>query len=171
MHQEGHVGLNLVLFAPAAYWLAAQDEMLLMGVAMIGVVSMAPIPDIDLTLPIRHRGPTHSIWFATLIGIVYASLLLYSGVGDLAVVETAVVGFSSGFVGVIGHILGDMITPMGVAPLEPVSSLYIGLGLCSSGNKRVNRGLLQAGAYAFVGAIILATVNISNLLEPITRLI
>lgn len=171
MHQEGHIGLNLLLFAPVAYWLVGHGEYLLMGVAMIGVVSMAPIPDIDMQLPIRHRGPTHSIWFAILVGVVYAAFLVYAGFGELTLVETATVGFLSGFVGVLGHILGDVITPMGVAPFEPVSPLYLCLKLTTAGDPDVNRGFLKAGSYAFVIAIILGTVDIYTFVDPFLRIL
>lgn len=105
---------------------------------------MAPIPDIDIHLNIPHRGPTHSIWFAILAGVVYAAILAYSSVGGLSLLATAGVGFGSGFAGVIGHIAGDMITPMGVAPLEP--------------------GLFQAGVYLIAGAIVLGTVGINGII-------
>lgn len=171
MHQEGHAGLNLLLFAPIAYWLVAQGEMLVMGLAMIGVVGMAPIPDIDMQLPIRHRGPTHSVWFAVLAGVVYAIFLLIAGAGDLTLVETASVGFASGVVGVIGHMLGDMITPMGVAPFEPVSSHWVGLGWVKSGDKRVNRYFFQAGVYALTAALVVGTVGVSPFIDPFERLL
>ncbi|MHB9285677.1 metal-dependent hydrolase [Halobacteriales archaeon Cl-PHB] len=171
MHQEGHVGLNLALFAPVAYWLTAHDELQLMGVAMVGVVAMAPIPDIDLKLNIPHRGPTHSVWFALLVGVAYAALLVVAGVGELSLVETASVGALSGVAGVFGHILGDMVTPMGVAPLEPVSSHYVGLGWCNAGDERVNRGLFQAGIYTTAGAVVLGTVGVAPFLDPVRGLL
>lgn len=142
-----------------------------MGVAMIGVIAMAPFPDIDLHLNVTHRGPTHSIWFAILAGLVYAAILVYSGMGGLSMMETAGVGFASGFVGVIGHMIGDMITPMGVAPLEPVSSYFVGLAWCKSANERVNRGLMQTGVYLFVAAIVLGTVGIDSFIDPFIRIL
>lgn len=166
MHQEGHTGLNLILFAPVAYWLVAHDELLVMGLAMVGVVSMAPIPDVDLHLPIKHRGPTHSVWFAIGVGATYAAILTYTGFGDLTILETASIGFASGALGVLGHIVGDMVTPMGVAPFEPVSSYWVGLGMCKSGDERVNRRLLEFGSTAFVVAIVLGTVDPSRILKP-----
>lgn len=171
MHQEGHVGLNLLLYAPIAYWLVAHDEMLLMGYTMIGVIAMAPFPDIDMQLPIKHRGPTHSVWFAVLMGIVYAAFLVFAGTGELTAQQLAAVGFGSGFIGVMGHMLGDMITPMGVAPLEPLSSYWKGLGWVNAGDKRANRVLMQAGVYAFGAAIILGAVDLSTFVDPIARIL
>jgi len=138
---------------------------------MIGVISMAPFPDIDLYLNVPHRGPTHSIWFASLVGFVYALILMYSDISQLSLLETFAIGFLSGFVGVIGHMIGDMGTPMGVAPLEPVSSFYVGLGWYASGDKNVNRIAFQVGTFAFVLSVVLGTVGINSLLDPIRTII
>lgn len=171
MHQEGHVGLNLVLFSPIAYWLATQDELLLMGFMLIGVAGMAPIPDIDMRLPIPHRGPTHSVWFAILVGVIYAAVLVLAGTGELELAALAGVGLISGFIGVIGHMLGDMITPMGVAPFEPMTSNWIGLGWVKSGDKRINRYFMQAGAYSMTAALLVGTVGVSSFIEPFSSLL
>ena len=172
VHQEGHFGLNMLLYAPIAYMLASQGEMLLLGYTMVGVIAMAPFPDIDMKIEgIRHRGPTHSVWFAALMGAIYAAVLVIAGTGGLSVVQLAAVGFASGFVGVIGHMLGDIITPMGVAPFEPISSYWKGFGWVKSADKRVNRGFMQAGVYACTAALVLGTVDVATIIDPFMRLL
>ena len=89
-----------------------------MGVTMIGVISMAPFPDIDLYLDVPHRGPTHSIWFASLVGFVYALILMYSDISHLSLLETIAIGFLSGFVGVIGHMIGTWVHQWASLPLN-----------------------------------------------------
>lgn len=61
-----------------------------------------------------------------------------------------VMGFTSGFGGVICHLLGDALTHMKFKPLWPFSDREVGLGWFGSGNKHVNDGMMTAGSLVFV---------------------
>jgi len=82
------------------------------------------LPDLDILLPIPHRGPTHSVAAA---GIVFATaLLMLRGrrwKAERVRVATAIA------VGVLSHTLLDWLgadssTPRGVMALWPVSTRY-----------------------------------------------
>jgi inner membrane protein len=66
----------------------------------------------------------------------------------------------------MGHNLADMLTPMGVAPFEPLSSWYRGFGLCRAGNQYVNESLFKIGVFAFSIAVVVGTVGIHTFSEP-----
>ena len=71
MHREGHIGAALVAYAPVgAVALALGFETLaLVGAVAAGGLSM--LPDYDQRVPgLDHRGPTHTVWFALVVGVV-----------------------------------------------------------------------------------------------------
>ena len=72
MYWRGHVGLGLLAYAPVAGVVLASGEF---GLAVVGgllAVVAAPLPDVDQSLPIPHRGPTHTLAFAVAAGVVAA---------------------------------------------------------------------------------------------------
>ena len=75
MHRRGHVGLTLLAYAPIGYVLlnANQPAMALLG--LLGVVLVEPLPDNDLWIPwLSHRGTSHSVFCALLVGAVLGSV-------------------------------------------------------------------------------------------------
>ena len=128
MLREGHVGISLLLYAPVGYLLvryASIDLALIVG----GVVLLGgSTPDYDTkTRLVKHRGFTHTVWFAGLFGIVTAVAAYFVpnifGFADfyaLTMPEVALVGLAGSF-GVMTHLAGDVITPMGVRPFDPIS--------------------------------------------------
>jgi inner membrane protein len=114
---------------------------------------------------VSHRGPTHTLGFAVLVGLVVGG-----GVGALAVagaengavdetgllasaqvVAVAAFGFLVGFLAVVSHLLADALTPAGVEPWWPVSSQNYSLSLVGADSTVGNYGLLALGV--FVSAV------------------
>lgn len=133
MQREGHLGISLLLYAPVAYVLYTNGLTTMVGLGVVGVVLWSLAPDLDLALPIPHRGPTHSFAAAGFAGIVTAALVVSPAVtGDYGSpafgIESALrstravaaFGFGIGALGVVSHLLGDVITPMGSGPGGPV---------------------------------------------------
>jgi len=128
MLREGHVGISLLLYAPVGYLLvryASIDLALIVG----GVVLLGgSTPDYDTkTRLVKHRGFTHTVWFAGLFGIGTAVAAYYvphvfgfAGFYALTTPEIALVGLAGSF-GVMTHLAGDVITPMGIRPFDPIS--------------------------------------------------
>jgi inner membrane protein len=85
------------------------------------IVSVEPLPDLDsrikpilddrFGITIEHRGPTHSLTFAGAIGLVIGAIGLVPG-------YPIVLG-AAALCSILGHLAGDVITPMGVRPLWP----------------------------------------------------
>lgn len=165
MHREGHIGIGLLLYAPFTYAFFELELQTGWGLGIVGMAFWSFAPDFDLELPIRHRGPTHSILFAVIAGILTASIGVYfvyegtfGGSTSLNYLMAIAFGFGIGFTGVIGHLIGDSFTKMGIRPLWPWSNRVMGLQRIYAANERINEGLWTAGAVAIVGAIVLASL-------------
>lgn len=151
MYRDGHAGFNALLYAPV---LPVASEYWSLRLALVGAVvalGVATLPDFDDPLPwIEHRGPTHTIWFATVVGVV-------AGLGTaLAVPGTSVAfafGAAVGTAGVLAHLAGDVVTPMGISPFAPVWRAHVSLGWFASKNPRINRSFLLIGTVALVASL------------------
>lgn len=179
MHRAGHHGVALLTYAPlvAVVSLAAPELYLLAALGATCLVnplwpikyaigrnvsfSLSMLPDIDMKLPgVKHRGPTHTVWFALLVAALFAGVgavlgpalvLLVSLPVDPTLLGAAFLGYI-GFHAVITHMLADMLTPMGVRPFAPVSGREYGLGLVNAGNVVANPLLFALGVVAVVAA-------------------
>ncbi|ELY85952.1 metal-dependent hydrolase [Natrinema altunense] len=159
MYRDGHAGFNALLYAPVLPVISAgySLEVALWGAVLI--LAAATLPDFDQGLPwIDHRGPTHTVWFALLVG-------LGAGAGTILVARWGFgsggeFGFGFGFVvgtcGILAHLAGDVVTPMGISPFAPVSRVHVTLDWFKSKNARVNRAFLLAGTIALFAALLLA---------------
>ncbi|QLG47774.1 metal-dependent hydrolase [Natrinema halophilum] len=164
MYQEGHSGFNALLYAPflplvSSYW---SFELALLGALL--AVGVANLPDLDQPLPrISHRGPTHTVWFAILVGSV-------AGFGTAIVVPSIPQAFQFGFAvgtgGILAHLAGDAVTPMGITPFAPVWRGHVTLDWFKSKNSRINRAVLLVGSIALFSSLAL-TVAYSVLVAPI----
>lgn len=169
MHKEGHIGIGLFVYSPIAYYLVDQNLLTLFGLGMVGFAVWSFLPDIDMELPITHRGPTHSIAFAGLAGLLTAIAFIYlsnkgtvsAPVGGqlLGLAFHAVFGFGIGFLGVVCHIIGDVLTPTGVTPFWPLSNWWVSLDIVLAKNKKANQILSMLGAVALTFAIVLGTLG------------
>jgi inner membrane protein len=171
MHREGHYGLNALLYAPFAFLFAlfVTFEVALWG-ALI-VVGLATIPDIDLKISfIKHRGITHTAWFALLVGFLAGG---FTSISALPLTDGLKIlfGFVMGVTGIIGHLLGDAMTPMGVRPWRPVRGSKYTFGWFKARNKIANYGFMLLGGVILLlalglglqqGGIDIANYGISN---------
>lgn len=169
MHREGHIGIGLLLYAPIAFVLFELQLSTVFGLGLVAMAFWSFAPDIDMTLPIPHRGPTHTIVAAVVAGILTAIAALYfasNGSGGsssivikswiLAYLAAAAFGFGIGFLGVISHLIGDVLTPMGIRPWRPFSDRKHSLELVQAKNKWANQKLSMVGGVALVAAIVLS---------------
>jgi inner membrane protein len=166
MHREGHVGAALALYAPIGVLasVAASPAFAVAGGA--GAVLLATLPDQDMRIPlVSHRGITHTVWFALLVGGVLGAAAGYLA-GESGYAGTTGMGtplgvgafaFAVGFVTIASHILADALTPMGVTPFAPLRERKYTVGVATASNPIANYALLVAGAALAGGALYLAT--------------
>ena len=89
-------------------------------VTAFGILATSTLPDIDQkTALFKHRGWTHTIWFAIIVGVLYFIFILvvglfFPGLPLLALVGLAVVGGFAAGLGVCVHIVGDIMTVQGI---------------------------------------------------------
>lgn len=148
MYKLGHWGASLLLYAPVAFALAPTYP----GLAVaggVGVLALAQFPDVDHRLPlVAHRGVTHTLPFAALVGVA-AWAGAYAVEGALGVgSEYAPFAAFVGAFGICCHLAADVITPMGVPLLWPLSGRRFTLSVVYADNTLANYLLLGAGLTA-----------------------
>lgn len=156
MYREGHVGAALLAYAPLgalAVPLGSAD----LALAGAGVaVALAMVPDIDVRIPfVEHRGPTHTVWFAVLVGAVAGVLGGVVG-SQQGALDALVLGAFAGVVAtvtVLSHIVADAITPMGIRPFAPRSQWWYSLDLVPSKDPTANYVLLVVGVAATAASL------------------
>lgn len=160
MYMSGHVGMALLAYSPLglATLLAVGRGLAVLGGAV--AVSLATLPDYDQRIPfIAHRGPTHSLALAAVVGLVLA-LGAVAASGHVTIAAPAVVGpfaFVVGALAVVSHLLADSITPMGIRPFWPVSRRHYSANLVRASDPIANYLLLALGIAAVVGALVIAS--------------
>ncbi|WP_135852600.1 metal-dependent hydrolase [Halorussus salinus] len=160
MHREGHIGVGLLIYSILALPLVLAGFRKLALVGGFAVVGLAMLPDQDQRVPgIKHRGITHTVWFALLIGLLFAAAGLLVGLqaGLLSAVGLTVYGFMLGCTVILSHIAGDVITPMGVKPFAPVSNQKYTYSVAKAANPIANYLLLALGGAASLGVLALGT--------------
>ena len=153
MHRPGHYGVALALYAPLGGTLVAYDQSALALAGGVGVLAVTNLPDVDgKTDLLQHRGPTHSLVFALFVGLLTAMVagLLAFELGPVAVLGVAMVGFLVGVLGIVAHLVADVLNPMGVRPLWPFSSRRFTLDMVLASNRAANYVLLAVGVVASV---------------------
>lgn len=163
MYRDGHVGFNAALYAPFAPLVSDGWSLELAMLGAVLAVGTATLPDVDQPLArVRHRGPTHTVWFALLVGLV-------AGAGTALVLPSTPAAFRFGLVvgtgGVLAHLAGDVVTPMGISPLAPVVRTHVTLDWFASKDARINRTLLLVGSAALLASLVL-TVGRSAGIAP-----
>mgnify|MGYP000170271718 CR=1 FL=1 len=157
MYRKGHLGVSLLVFAPVGYWLVSVGEpeaAMLTGVVLLW---FAMLPDIDHRLPvIEHRGVTHSLVFAGLVGGLFAVVGVALGdVVRVAGLGLGTFGFLLGVLTVGAHLVGDALTPAGVPLLWPLPQTY-SLSLTRADNTLANYGLFVVGIVVTGGWVLVA---------------
>lgn len=158
MYRTGHLGVSLLVFAPIGYLFVAAGEPLAALVTGGVMLWLAMLPDVDHRVPgIPHRGPTHSLLFAVLVGCAFAAVgtLLGDGVSVMNQARLSGFGFFVGFVAVGAHLLGDVLTPAGVNLFWPWGREF-SLYLTSADNTIANYGLFLLGVFAVAVTGVLA---------------
>ena len=149
MYAPGHLGLATILYAPIAVVLFARGHRQLGWAGFLIVAGAGVAPDVDiLVTSIAHRGPTHTVWAAGLLALgvyVVAPALPRGFATDCPARPALLCAF-----GVITHLLGDVITPMGIRPFAPVSDASYTLDLVLSRNPELNMALFTAGVIAIL---------------------
>lgn len=159
MNHKGHAGLTLLIFSVLMLPFGWSKNAILVVVLAAGLSSL---PDLDINLEIKHRGYTHNILAALVVGIIFGFLFFYS----TSEILEGIMGFTSGFGGVVCHLLGDALTYMKFKPLWPFSDREVGLGWFESGNKGVNNVMMTAGSLVFVLYILITTGVLEKIISP-----
>ncbi|WP_128476196.1 metal-dependent hydrolase [Halorussus pelagicus] len=177
MFRIGHYGVSLALYAPLGGLLLAGGHSTAAVAGGAVVCWLAMLPDLDHRLPgISHRGPTHTLAFVALVGgAVWAAASAGSsaaGLGGLAVGPVGFPAFAGGIAGfaVLAHIVGDLLTPMGVALLWPVSGHRYTLSLTPADNTAWNYGLFALGVFATAAAAYLGVAAATDGAVPLVSL-
>lgn len=158
MYRIGHYGGALLAYAPVAFLLVASGFRLLAVAGGLLTVGLSTFPDVDFRIPfVRHRGLTHTIWFALVVGIGLggAGYLLGDTLGVVPQVTLAGFGFVVGFVAIVSHIAADALTPAGVRPLAPLHSRRYTYSVTKAKNDVANYTLLALGGLVAAGAFVL----------------
>jgi len=162
MYAKGHIGLTLLLVSLLMLPFGENEYALYIIFLSAG---LSALPDLDMEWQkhvsfIHHRGITHSILFAVIAGFAFGLLFYYTHQTLL----WAGVGFTSGFLGVVCHLIGDIFTYHAFKPLWPLSEKEISFGLCRAGNRSVNEGLMTVGGIVFIAYFLFVSGNLSSLL-------
>lgn len=165
MYREGHYGINALLYSPVAFITSVSLSLELAIIGAVCVLGVATLPDCDrhfsdnmetarsniwTLIPIKHRGFTHTIWFAGIIGAVGAGLGVLIPFHETSV--AAGFTFAVSFFGIVCHILGDALTPMGVKPFSPLSKTTRTVNLCNASNSMANYAFLLVGGVTLLAA-------------------
>ncbi|MFC6988509.1 metal-dependent hydrolase [Haloplanus sp. GCM10025708] len=158
MYRKGHWGVSLLLFAPVGGALLAlgYGELAFVGGAVM--LWLAMLPDVDVKIPgVSHRGPTHTLAFAALVGVAFGGVgfAVGTGLGVPGQVGIAAFGFGIGALTVLAHLLADALTPMGVAFLWPLSKRRFSLGLVRADSTVGNYALFALGVFATAATAVL----------------
>jgi membrane-bound metal-dependent hydrolase YbcI (DUF457 family) len=180
MHRRGHVGVAMLAYAPVGFALLSERQLGLAVVALLGVLAVEPLPDNDMWIPgLSHRGTSHSLFAAILVGGAFGTLgwvigdqlgaflasLGPSSVGPFAGVFEIVgeqlrglneralsrAGFALGVFGILTHLLADAITVSGIRPLLPLSGWRLSFSTLRADNSLANNALFAIG----VGVLVL----------------
>ena len=141
MYTLGHVGAALLVSAPIAGTLTALGNPQIATLTLAVAVACSMLPDVDEWLPITHRGPTHTVWFVGVVGSVIFGL---GAVSPLTVSDAAILG-ATATLSVLSHLLGDSITPMGIAPFRPLWEFHHSFDIVPSKDGRANLALFWLG--------------------------
>ena len=158
MYKTGHWGAALLVYAPVGYLLLRSDPLL----AFVGagvVLWLATLPDVDHRLPVRHRGPTHSLLFLALVAAALGAVGGALGAGTYRPVEALPgvgLGVVLGVVAIGSHLLADMLTPMGVNPFWPLPARRMSLRVTRADDALANYALFGAGVAVSVATLYLA---------------
>lgn len=152
----------MLAYAPVAHLLLQRGEIVLALLGFIGVYLVEPLPDKDFRIPfLRHRGTSHSLFSALVVGIVLGAVGWVTGkqLPLLSAETLAGFGFAVGVVGILTHLLGDIITESGIQPFLPISKWRVSLSPVNADSTIANSALFGLGILALV-VVLLAAVPV-----------
>lgn len=160
MFPPGHVGIALALYAPVGLVLLLRGRARLAVAGTAAIACLTLLPDVDKWLPwFVHRGRTHTVWFALGTGVWLGGVASFvGGYRDrdrATVLGSAAFGFVVGTLAVLAHLVGDVITPMGVRPFYPLSGFSYTLSLVFASDAAANARLFALGCLAAVAMVLL----------------
>lgn len=176
MHKESHLGVAFLGYIPVIYLLMANGRSTVAILGLVGIAFGSTLPDIDLEVPfLTHRGLTHSVVGAAVAGGLYAAVgifLVARGIVSpapwlLAYLLAGAFAFFVGAYAVVLHLVGDILTPMGIQPFQPFSDASYTLNLTRAANDRANEALFTAGTAALVGALLVGVLGLAYVLNNI----
>lgn len=151
MNQLGHWGIVLFVFGFVVFGLVARERTQAAQVVTLAALGVGLSPDADLHVAsLAHRGVTHTLWAALVAGVALAAVACL--VQPFSLVdrrEETFYGFLTGSLGVCCHLVGDVITSMGIKPLYPLVSRSYTFDLVYAHNQAANVALLVGGVMAF----------------------
>lgn len=167
----GHWGSSLLVWAPIGGALIVGGYPALAVIGGVGMLVLSRIPDHDHDLPlIEHRGVTHTLLFAAIVGAVVGALGFAVGsspiqlagldIGQAFGLEPApglgAFGFAVGSLGILAHLFADALTPAGVPLFWPISRNDYSLYVAQASNTVANYGLFVLGIVATIVAAVAA---------------
>jgi len=170
MLRQGHIGVSLVLSSAVVY-AAGKMDMLFVGIYFCSVLIFTEgLPDLDTSVPfVTHRGITHTLWFAIAVsiisGVIGGGTVLYlaeTAIWESIPVEVSplTVGIVTGLgggLGIISHLLGDLITPWGIEPFVPLSDRKVRVKLTTASNTTVNAAVFLSGVVLSGAALVVSS--------------
>jgi inner membrane protein len=157
MYRTGHYGAALLAYAPIAAVVVSAGFRTLAFLGAAVTLGLATLPDFDHRLPlVSHRGITHTVWFAIVVGGVVGFLgsVVGASLGPTAETIVGTAGFVVGFVSIASHVAADALTPAGVRPFAPLSSRQFSYSVTTAKNPIANYTLLVVGVFAVAAAVI-----------------
>ena len=155
MFRPGHYGVGLLLYAPVGGWLLAAGHLTAALAGGAGLLWLTMLPDWDSHLPfVTHRGPTHTLPFVALVaGAAWAGVTA-AGVGHYRVGPVELRWFAAAIaaLSLVAHLTADVLTPMGVALLWPLSSRRYSLSVTTADSAFANYLLFALGVFAAASA-------------------
>ena len=150
MYPPGHVGLTAVLFAPLVGWFRSTGRERVATECLAVVTALSLLPDVDALLPgIVHRGVTHTLLAAVVVGVALSVGLHCRADSGLRLPGKGGIFCSClGAFAIVSHLLGDIITPMGIQPLFPLWQSAHSLNVVAARSPTANALLLLAGMTA-----------------------
>lgn len=176
MYRQGHTGI--VLLALAAVFRVLLPQRPFLALLACGVLVVERLPDKDQNVAwLKHRGTSHSLFSAVLVGVICAGLGWAVGTyGTVPLLEwldaiggrgldelpldpmtLTQTGFAVGFSGIVLHLLGDVITVSGIQPLLPFSRYSISLLPLRANSEISNVLLFLAGVAAMIITVAVET--------------
>lgn len=159
MYPPGHIGIALALYSPIGLFLSLRGRVRLAVAGTVLVAGVTLLPDVDKHLHwFVHRGFTHTVWFALAVGVslgTLTALLGYRRRRGTAALRLGAFGLCMGTLAILAHLLGDVITPMGIRPFQPLGVGDYTFSLVFASDPTANERLFTAGCLATVTQVLI----------------